>query len=1258
MARRDLASEIYKVAEGWKAACLVNDHSIFTPGRERWTPRNITALRSAFTDNPLQGTLSFDEKFQQQLQDQPPDVKLLAAEMLWVLFLFARRALSPERKRELITKVGAWSGRPIDPASYYLSDAILAGIGNAGTAFNTQRDHELEGLIDAVLALKGVGRKLEQMPPDAAAELLDGVPKAVRRNIRNILLHLLYPEDFERIASSSHKQRIVRAFARLLPEGERPASKPMTAVDRQLRMIRSRLEEENPGQPVDFFESPFREQWIEPKETAGGSSGSPGQPAAPRLTKDEVRAGVYMTEILVRLMERSDATPELILAAFLAIADHERYRSPSAADLRQAMAEMLRERGRPAGVPPEVALLHGLQPPALSDIPAELEPGGKVAAILESADRFRATVARVTWPLSPRHVLAVLLAPGPHSAADALTSFGFDPRALRETLFSSVEARGLDEDSAAWRRLLQLDPPPPDVPFYAGFSADAIPSEDGTAIRPEDDRLDVMKDVQALCEVLAAEKTDPPLAVGLFGDWGTGKSFFMELMRQQIAKLGSENPDFYCERVVQVWFNAWHYMDTNLWASLAARVFEEMAEQLEKWKEPEQRQSLFDQFQESRGVLAEAIHEHADAKVRLQLIQDEFAAKQGSITATAATAWRAATAALSEDDEVKQKLSDAREKLGLNEAQAVVSAATEQARQFRSLGGRALAMARAIVRQPRFLAFGIVAFAAITGGMYWLLAQQADWSAVKSIVTAVATGILAATAAVSPVLKQASRAIGWIEEVAALLQRSREAEQRAAEQAVNRDLARLEEREREARAHVDQLAREIEEMRAGRRLQRFILERHASAEYRQHLGLVNLIRNDFEQLSTLLATARKERREARNGNGAAPAPAPAAGGDAKQTAPPLPRIDRIVLYIDDLDRCPEDRVVEVLQAVHLLLAFPLFVVVVGVDSRWLMLSLEDHYAALRGRTGEARENGKTGDTEWNTTPQNYLEKIFQIPFTLRPMESAGFGKLVDALLPAGADGNAPGEAVTAIGHEAPDGSAAPAPSDASPGIDDDFEAEDPFPDSLEPFGRDEAGPIPTPPGAKAPDPPPDPAPVPVAPKPNPQGLTVEQRERDFVALLHPLIASPRALKRFTNIYRFLRVQQRGAALARFRGSDGQPGEFQVVALLLAVVVGYPAEAPRLLRQVLTLPGTPWWTLVDEMEEPADAAAEHTEGGGGHGRATLRQALLKVKGASNIADHPPGRWVHWAAEVARFSFQSGRILSLRDRSPGEAPRVSA
>ena len=41
--------------------------------------------------------------------------------------------------------------------------------------------------------------------------------------------------------------------------------------------------------------------------------------------------------------------------------------------------------------------------------------------------------------------------------------------------------------------------------------------------------------------------------------------------------------------------------------------------------------------------------------------------------------------------------------------------------------------------------------------------------------------------------------------------------------------------------------------------------------------------------------------------------------------------------------------------------------------------------------------GSDDDRLWESTPQNYLEKIFQIPFALRPMSSTGFGRLVDQL---------------------------------------------------------------------------------------------------------------------------------------------------------------------------------------------------------------------------------------------------------------------
>src|SRR5262249_8129862 len=134
----------------------------------------------------------------------------------------------------------------------------------------------------------------------------------------------------------------------------------------------------------------------------------------------------------------------------------------------------------------------------------------------------------------------------------------------------------------------------------------------------------------------------------------------------------------------------------------------------------------------------------------------------------------------------------------------------------------------------------------------------------------------------------------------------------------------------------------------------------------------------------------------------------------------LPVVDRIVLYIDDLDRCPPDRVVQVLEAVHLILALPLFVVVVAVDPRWLLQSRKLHCAQLRAATQHEGE-----DPAWKSPPLHYLEKIIQVPFAVRPLSPDGARALVESLLPLEA-----GEAAAATANGA---SGSPATADASGG---------------------------------------------------------------------------------------------------------------------------------------------------------------------------------------------------------------------------------
>jgi hypothetical protein len=57
--------------------------------------------------------------------------------------------------------------------------------------------------------------------------------------------------------------------------------------------------------------------------------------------------------------------------------------------------------------------------------------------------------------------------------------------------------------------------------------------------------------------------------------------------------------------------------------------------------------------------------------------------------------------------------------------------------------------------------------------------------------------------------------------------------------------------------------------------------------------------------------------------------------------------------IDDLDRCSPERVVNVLEAVHLLFDDELFVVLLAVDTRWLEQSLRAH----RGMAAAAQPPG-------------------------------------------------------------------------------------------------------------------------------------------------------------------------------------------------------------------------------------------------------------------------------------------------------------
>ena len=74
------------------------------------------------------------------------------------------------------------------------------------------------------------------------------------------------------------------------------------------------------------------------------------------------------------------------------------------------------------------------------------------------------------------------------------------------------------------------------------------------------------------------------------------------------------------------------------------------------------------------------------------------------------------------------------------------------------------------------------------------------------------------------------------------------------------------------------------------------------------------------------------------------------------------------------NRCPPDRVVQVLEAVQLLVKTPLFIAVLAIDERYITRALEKFYDGVLTRRG--RPSGT-----------DYLEKIIQLPYRVRPIMS-------------------------------------------------------------------------------------------------------------------------------------------------------------------------------------------------------------------------------------------------------------------------------
>ncbi|MCG8421751.1 MAG: P-loop NTPase fold protein [Proteobacteria bacterium] len=672
---------------------------------------------------------------------------------------------------------------------------------------------------------------------------------------------------------------------------------------------------------------------------------------------------------------------------------------------------------------------------------------------------------------------------------------------LQDAWFEFVTESGHAPFPGSWQTLWQQAgvPLPAQRSVRAGYMAESTDTED---------RLGIDDEIRAFARLVATPQTVPPLSIGLMGDWGSGKSFFMETMYRQIRDELMGQPGT-CNNVAQIRFNAWHMSDANLWASMVDHIFQGIAVQIsaDGGKTPQQaRQILHREIEAANGAVSEAEVEVEAAQDELKEARDASDKLEQTIKKHVAleVATRVALTAAADKIGWKQPLGDLDH---LKQARAALVDSGQSARRVLDVTLRTTSLGSVFL----WLVLSLVAAGLAIGLASLLPVEEMVKQAVQWLVGAggVVGSLVGAVA--RPLLKAGKRVNAFAAQLDRGMAEGKKKLESAALAETRVQLAHAQDRLRTARARVDRLQARRRHLDPSRRLASFIEERARSEDYRSRQGVISLVRRDFEELSRRMNDWIEHPDKPPKG---------------------IKPIDRIVLYIDDLDRCAPEIVVQMLEAIHLLLALNLFVVVVAVDSRWLLRSLEVHYSELLG------DHSGSDSSYRVSTPQNYLEKIFQITYAVAPMSRDGFDEYIDYLT---------GSAATD-----PDRQSArqPPPSQEQQPAQQPQGGQQPG-GQQRPTGQQ-------PPGGQQPQ-----SGESRGSSPSPsRALLFSADEQEFLKRLHPLVNTPRSAKRIVNVYRLIKASVPYGKVDDFESAGGP---YRPILLLLAILHGRPGLAEQLFR---------------------------------------------------------------------------------------------
>lgn len=264
------APQVYEVMARFKDRCLVGNGSLLWSEPSVWTTESLERVKERLIDDPRLGERSFWDKLAEQLRGLPVECYKILADAL-VIYSLPSTFIRPETKWGFVETVAKMA--QLDPPdSTSVREALAQGFTRTALRYHGKHMQLSLTTLFALRAKQKGAAVLED--PWRTASLMDQCLTELEYrpyDMRHAILHMLFPDDFERMISTDHKRRVVAAFLGTdrpsLEAGLEPAvtgqkaEVDLTALDRDVAAARqAMIERYNPENP-DFYSPRILGMW-------------------------------------------------------------------------------------------------------------------------------------------------------------------------------------------------------------------------------------------------------------------------------------------------------------------------------------------------------------------------------------------------------------------------------------------------------------------------------------------------------------------------------------------------------------------------------------------------------------------------------------------------------------------------------------------------------------------------------------------------------------------------------------------------------------------------------------------------------------------------------------------------------------------------------------------------------------------------------------------------------------------------------------